>query len=197
MKAIILSSILITSSVNLKLTKIDLFADDRPLMDYHEEFDQVKIPPRTTNIAKMITALRPKFSKQKKYQLASKIQKISKEYKLEPQIIVAIIDAESEFDQNKISDTGDLSLAQINPDVWNEEFKRLNLEELDIERLKTDTDYSLKMMGKILSHLKKNYGHKDRKWYARYHSKNKKYKEIYLSKLNHRLKKMRPAHYVL
>ena len=196
MKAIILSSILITSSVNLKLTKVDLFAEDQ-LIDAHLDFDQAKIPPRTTNIAKMITALRPKFNKHKKYQLASKIQKVSKEYKLEPQIIVAIIDAESEFDQYKVSETGDLSLAQINPEIWNEEFKRLNLEELDVERLKTDTDYSLKMMGKILSHLKKNYGEKDKKWYARYHSKNKKYKEIYLSKLNHRLKKMRPANYVL
>lgn len=194
MKAIILSSILITSSVNMKMTKIDLLADD-PVQDLtHVDFDQVKIPPRTTNIAKMISALKPKFNKQKKYLLANKIQKVSKEFKLEPQIIVAIIDAESEFDQSKVSETGDLSLAQINPDVWNEEFKRLNLEELDVERLKTDAEYSLKMMGKILSHLKKNYGHKDKKWYGRYHSKNKKYKDIYLSKLNHRLKKMRPAH---
>jgi len=196
MKAIILSSILITSSVNMKLTKVDLISGDQSF-NTHEEFDQVSIPPRTTNIAKMISALRPKFSKKKQYHLASKIQKIAKEYKLEPQIVVAIIDTESEFDQSKISETGDLSLAQINPDVWNEEFKRLNLEELDIERLKTDTDYSLKTMAKILSHLKKNYGNKDKKWYARYHSKNKKFKEIYLSKLNNRLKKMRPAYYTL
>jgi hypothetical protein len=43
-------------------------------------------------------------------------------------------------------------------------------------------------MAQILQILKNRYEKKDRRWYARYHSKTKKHKREYLSKLELRLK---------
>ena len=58
------------------------------------------------------------------------------------------------------------------------------------EKLKENENYSIEIMGQILSTLKKRYAHKDKYWYARYHSGNLKYKQIYLEKIDIRLAQM-------
>lgn len=101
---------------------------------------------------------------------------------------MAIIDTESSFNHEAVSSTGDLSLAQVNVNVWNKEFIRLNLAPIDTEKLKVDKTYALDVMGRILNILKSRYGKQDRRWYARYHSKTKKYKRNYLQKLESRMR---------
>ena len=152
------------------------------------DFDQTHIPNKPPVIAKMISVLKPNFSLAKRNDVAEKIHKAFIKYKIEPQIVVAIIDAESGFNHELVSSTGDLSMAQVNVDVWNKEFQRMNLDLIETEKLKVDQAYSLEVMAKILHILKTRYGNKDRKWYARYHSKTEKHKQVYLSKLDTRLK---------
>jgi soluble lytic murein transglycosylase-like protein len=104
--------------------------------------------------------------------------------------MIAIIDTESDFDNTKISTTGDLSLAQINTDIWNKELKRLKLPSIDEKRLQNDESYALNQMAMILSILKERHSKKDGSWYARYHSHTKKYKTIYFSKVQLRMRKI-------
>lgn len=146
---------------------------------------------KTSSVAKMIHRLQPKISVKKRIDVATLINKTAKKYKISPKILVAIIDTESSFDKNMISETGDISMAQINVEIWNEEFSRLNMPLIDKDKLRMDVKYSLEVMGEIMHLLKRRYAHRDRKWFARYHSGNKKYKQIYLAKVENRLAMIR------
>lgn len=153
-----------------------------------ESFDRFYVPNRPPAIARMISVLKPRFSVAQRNKLAHKIHGALKKYQIPPQIVVAIIDTESNFNHKLVSSTGDLSLAQINVEVWNKEFARMKLELIDTERLIADEEYSLEIMAKILNVLKTRYEKNDRHWYARYHSKTMKYKKDYLTKLTSRMK---------
>ncbi|MGZ3789020.1 MAG: transglycosylase SLT domain-containing protein [Bacteriovorax sp.] len=152
------------------------------------DFDKVHVPNKPPVIAKMISVLKPNFSPAKRNDVAVKIHQALTKYKIEPQIVVAIIDTESDFNHELVSSSGDLSMAQVNVEVWNKEFERMNLDPIEEEKLKADQAYSLEVMAQILHILKTRYEKKDRRWYARYHSKTKKHKTEYLSKLTARLK---------
>ena len=152
------------------------------------EFDKESIPNSSRTIKEMIMVLRPSLPSETIEALSIKISAALKGSKIPPQVVVSIIDTESVFDQNAVSATGDLSLAQINPEIWNKEFIRRGMEPVDIDRLKNDHEYSLSKMIQILSLLKKRYEKSDRRWYARYHSRSKKFKMIYLAKLDVRMK---------
>lgn len=115
--------------------------------------------------------------------LSQKIIEVSQKYKIEPEIIVSIINVESQFNQKAISSTGDLSIAQINLKVWNKELKRLKIERIDKNKLKKDYKYSLDKMGLILSLLKKRHS-SDKEWYGTYHSTNAYFKKTYVNKVN-------------
>jgi hypothetical protein len=145
---------------------------------------------KTSSVAKMIHKLQPKISVKKRVDVASLINKTAKKYRINPKIFVAIIDTESDFKKEMISPTGDLSMAQINVEIWNKEFIRLKKPLINVTKLKEDENYSIELMGQILSTLKKRYAHKDKHWYARYHSGNLKYKQIYLEKIDIRLAQM-------
>lgn len=170
----------INKAESIKLTNIyyDAFGD----------FDKVHVPNKSPVIAKMISVLKPEFSTVQSNEVAVKIQQAFAKYKIEPQIVVAIIDTESSFNHDLVSSTGDLSLAQVNVEVWNKEFSRMNLDLIEAEKLKADQAYSLEVMAQILNILKTRYEKNDRRWYARYHSKTKKHKKVYLAKLESRMK---------
>ena len=191
-KVVLLSTLAIGTYSNLKKLKIK----SRPILvsnvysDNFGDFDRVNIPNKPPVIARMISELKPGFSTAQKKDVAGKIHRVFSKHKIPPQIVVAIIDTESSFAQDAVSTSGDLSMAQVNAEVWNKEFQRMNLELIDIDRLKTDEVYSLEIMAQILVILKKRYEKKDRRWYARYHSKTKKYKRAYLTKLESRMKRL-------
>lgn len=118
------------------------------------------------------------------------VHSYSKKYNLDPFLVLAIIKVESDFNQKAISSTGDYSIAQINYKVWEKELKRKGIK-LNYYKLKTNYAYALEMMGYILKTLKDNYGKKDSKWYARYHSNTKKHKLAYYQRINKQLVKIR------
>jgi hypothetical protein len=178
----------VCSLVKDKSTKIDSIKISNVYNDQFGDFDKVHIPNKSPVIAKMISVLNPEFSSAKSNEVAVKIHQAFAKYKIEPQIIVAIIDTESNFNHELVSSSGDLSMAQVNVEVWNKEFMRMNLNLIEASKLKVDQAYSLEVMAQILQILKNRYEKKDRRWYARYHSKTKKHKREYLSKLELRLK---------
>lgn len=190
-KIVLLSTLTIgaVSSFKEKGTKVQPlriknFSSNKDPLD----FDRAPVPNKTTVIAKMISVLRPDFSMEKRQDVAYKIHQAIKKYHVEPQIVVAIIDAESDFNHQMISSTGDISLAQVNVDIWNKEFERMKMMPIEAERMKADEAYSLEVMAQILHILKTRYEKKDRRWYARYHSKTQKHKKAYLNKLSARMK---------
>lgn len=158
----------------------------------HEKFgnfDKVYIPNEAPLIAHMISVVQPELEVNSRNKIANDIHHAIKKHNVEPQIIVALIDTESNFQYNKVSSTGDLSLGQINIDVWNAEFKRMKLPLIQKELLVTeDQSYAMEKMAQILRILKTRHAKKDRRWYARYHSNTTKYKMDYLRKIEVRMK---------
>jgi PBP1b-binding outer membrane lipoprotein LpoB len=152
-------------------------------------FDRAYVPNEAPVIAHMISIVQPELDANARHKIANDISHASKKYNVEPQIMVALIDTESNFNFKKISSTGDLSLAQINVEVWNVEFKRMKLPLIKKEELvKEDQAYAMKIMAQILSIIKSRYSKKDRRWYARYHSNTTRFKVDYLEKIEVRMK---------
>ena len=141
-------------------------------------------------ISQMIKAVSPELNAKKRDRIAMSLYQASKQYMVDPKIIIAIIDTESDFRQNVVSSTGDLSLAQINTEIWNKEFVRMGLDKINVKLLKKDEAYALSKMGKILNILKTRHAGSDSQWYARYHSHTKSLKNIYQKKVETRLRKI-------
>jgi hypothetical protein len=152
-------------------------------------FDQAPIPNEVPLISEMIFIVQPELESNLRNKFAKSIYLAVKKYKVEPQIMVALIDTESNFKYQTVSTTGDLSLGQLNVDVWNIEFKRLKLPLINKDLLiNADQTYALEKMALILEILKARHAKKDRRWYARYHSNTNKYKMDYLRKIEIRMK---------
>ena len=157
-------------------------------------YDRVYIANEAPLIAKMIEIVQPELDENERIKIANDIHHAIKKYPVEPQIVISLIDTESNFQYDKISSTGDLSLAQVNVDVWNKEFKRLKLPLIDKEKLvHVDQSYAMEVMAQILSILKKRHSKTDRRWYARYHSNTNKYKINYLKQIEVRMKLLSKA----
>ncbi len=189
-KIILLSTITIgvCSNMKSKSSRAMPIKINDVYVDPFGDFDLVHVPNKASVIAKMISVLKPHFSASQTQEVAVNVHQALTKYKLPPQVVLAIIDTESDFRQGVVSSTGDLSMAQVNVDVWNKEFERMNLNPIDSDKLKADQTYALEVMAQILHILKKRYGKIDRRWYARYHSKTTKHKRVYLAKLDARLK---------
>ena len=157
-------------------------------------YDRVFIANKAPLIARMIEIVQPELEVNDRIKIANNIHYAIKKYPIEPQIIVSLIDTESNFQYDKISSTGDLSIAQVNVSVWNEEFKRLKLPLIDNKKLVlADQSYAMTVMAQILSILKKRHSKADRRWYARYHSNTNRYKINYLKQIEVRMKLLSQA----
>lgn len=151
-------------------------------------FDQKSLPNNVQLIARMIEIVQPEINDQDKISYAKAISSAVEKHKINPQIIIALIDTESDFNASKVSHTGDLSIAQVNVEVWNKEFKRIKEPQVNVKKLlANDQTYAINTMGRILAVLKKRHAKNDRRWYARYHSNTKKYKWNYLRKIEIRM----------
>lgn len=195
-KIIILSTIAIGVCSHLKSTKssgVVVLKQDGIINDQFGDFDRAYVPNKPVVLARMIKTLKPTMGQAQKNDLSLKIHQVFSKHDIAPQIVLSIIDTESSFNQAAISSTGDVSMAQVNVEVWNKEYARLNRTLIDKERLKRDEVYALETMAEILVMLKHKYEKTDRRWYGRYHSKTRKHKEVYLAKLEERMKKMEKA----
>lgn len=164
--------------------------------DTFHHFDKTDVHVNQENISKMIRIVQPELNAKTNLRYSNDIYNASIKYNIKPQIMIALIDSESDFQYTKISHTGDLSIAQINIDIWNKEFKWMKKNLINEKKLTTvDQAYAVDSMGRILAVLKKRHEKKDRRWYARYHSNTPKLKYSYLKKIDTRLKLMAKAQY--
>ena len=138
-------------------------------------------------VSSLIVRLQSNVNHERLNSISESILDTSLKYKLDPRVLLAIIDTESDFRQGMISHTGDLSLVQINPGVWNKEFARMKRTLIDAKKLQGSEAYAIDRMGEILHILKSRYSSDDGKWFARYHSRTKKLKNLYHSKVETRL----------
>lgn len=188
-KAFISALILATAVVLQGCAGTSKKGPKKPESPKYGDFDKVVIPNKAPIIARMISTVQPELDLNTRNKIANDIHHAIKKFKVEPQIMVALIDTESNFNAEKISSTGDLSIAQINVEVWNQEFQRMKIPLIKkSELMKKDQAYAMDTMARILSILKSRHGKKDRRWYARYHSNTTKYKTDYLQKIEIRMK---------
>lgn len=177
---------LLASCAGLKTGPKKITRQKEPVLS---DFDRKTLPNDERLIARMIEIVQPELNDKEKYEYARAISQATHEHKVNPQIIIALIDTESDFNYSKISHTGDLSVAQVNVEVWNKEFKRMKAPLIDIPKLvANDQTYAIATMARILAVLKKRHAKSDRRWYARYHSNTKKYKWNYLRKIEIRMR---------
>ncbi len=149
---------------------------------------------QTRMIAKMIGRIQPELHTSTKDRLAQCLYRITMQYRIDPKLMIAIIGTESDFVNEKISTTGDLSLAQINVSIWNKEFERLGFKKINSKLLKKNEAYALNKMAIILTILKDRHEKIDRIWFARYHSQTKKFKYRYSLKIEKRMRMIASIH---
>lgn len=91
----------------------------------------------------------------KKYPLFSKISEVvylkSKEYKINPDLILALIEIESSFKPNSISTQGAYGLMQINYKVWK---KELNIDSSKIFDIEYNVDLGIRILKMYLKESK-------------------------------------------
>ena len=160
------------------------------LLPLYQNFKKKKNSEQSFIIANMIAVVQPELNEEERDEIAVLLASVSKKYKIKPEILVAIIDTESNFSSKFISSTGDLSMAQINVDMWNREFARMKLPLIDREKVQIDLEYSFTFMAQILNIIKHRFQYTDPQWFARYHSGTPIHKNNYFQKLALRLELM-------
>jgi hypothetical protein len=185
---LLLAVILLPSCSSIKTTPQSMPQARPKITSTFQNFDRKGYPKEAYVVSNMIAVVQPELDEENRDTIASQISLAIKKYSIPPQVMVAIIDTESNFRAEKVSTTGDVSIAQINVEVWNKEFIRMKRPALNKEKIKMDQQYALMKMAEILNIIKKRYAKKDRRWYARYHSNTHKYKREYLHKLEIRMK---------
>lgn len=148
-----------------------------------DTIERQAVNQRIKETTQIVAKLAPDLSKDRQIKVATAIHSNSIKYKISKKILMAIIKVESNFKSEKVSQTGDYSIVQINLKIWNREFKRLGLPIIDKNKLVKSDDYAVSKMCKILNIIKDRYN-KDPKWYIRYHSNTPEFNQIYSLKIN-------------
>lgn len=100
-----------------------------------EDFEELATIERNATIDKIKRLINSYYHREvpNAYTLAEKIYDASKEKTLDYHILLGIIKTESDFRQDAISSTGDVSLVQINYRIWSREFIRIKTHKLSQE----------------------------------------------------------------
>lgn len=157
---------------------------------YHKKYMKDQILTSINTVDQAISDIVNLPNLQRK-RLAVVITLASKEYNLDPRIILSILYVESRFKQQALSNTGDFSIAQINYKVWEKSFKKINKKSLNFKQLKEDETYAIYRMAEILNFLQSTYSKNDPYWFALYHSSTLKYKNRYIGLLKKPMEKLK------
>jgi soluble lytic murein transglycosylase-like protein len=134
-----------------------------------------------SSILNQIKRNNPSVTTKKAISLAQSIAKISKQYNIPAKIYTAILMQESAYKVNAVNCSKrkchDYGISQIN-------IKNIEYYGFDIEKLLTDTHYSIEAGAIILSYFKNRYSKKDKYWWTRYNAGNKVKRKIYRKKVS-------------
>lgn len=112
----------------------------------------------------------------KSFAVESLVIKHSKHFNLDKQLVLSIIKVESNFNNDAVSHTNDYGLMQINKNT-------AKIFGFSIPRIKKDKDYAIYCGTFYLSYLRYKYSHKDKYWWARYHSNTPTFKQKYIRRI--------------
>lgn len=112
----------------------------------------------------------------KSFAVESLVAKHSKHFNLDKQLVMSIIKVESNFNNDAVSHTNDYGLMQINKNT-------AKVFGFSIPRIKKDKDYAIYCGTFYLSYLRSKYSHKDKYWWARYHSSTPAHKQKYVRRI--------------
>lgn len=142
-----------------------------------------------TELVQLLVIMNPHLETRQAQGLANIIFEEAGNFNIEPTLMMAIIQVESNFKLGAKSSTGDYSLSQINYKIWNKELKRLNRKPLDFNKLKTNPKYAINRMAEILK-IVYDRNKQDPHWFAVYHSSTEKLKTRYAKKVKKQLSKL-------
>ena len=140
-------------------------------------------------ICQSIITLKPGLSHNEAFQLSNVFFKVSRSYKLDPRMMVAIafqestlelgavrkvfgLDMDKDSNFKEVTVGSDFCMMQINAG----NIKRY---QLDAGRLLTDAYYCIESGAKILQSFSKKYGRLEENWWTRYNSCTPAYREMY------------------
>jgi soluble lytic murein transglycosylase-like protein len=112
------------------------------------------------------------------YPFKSEIRQASKNHKIPPALLYAVIERESNFDANAIGSVGEIGLGQIRFGVWRDFLKLKNKKQLFNPRLNVDST------AKILSHLIQTSEGSIKKALRKYNGGDKYARDVFKSYLN-------------
>lgn len=173
-------------SIYILIISVSVFLLTSLMSDSFDKLNKIEVQHKIERISNKILKFGLKDVDKSRF-IASQIYEASNQYKLSPDLMVAILKVESSFDQNAVSKTGDISIAQINIKTWNKEFYRLKKKRINHDRLKKDSSYAIFLMAEILSTIRET-NKKENEWYLFYHSKNPERKSVYSKKIKKYLK---------
>lgn len=165
------------------------------LIEDDEDSSDASLPLNKQDVISAISDIVSPYIKEKHkvQKIAESIFEAAQDRKVDYLLFLSIMKVETTtFNQDAISSTGDLSIAQIKPEVWSQEFERLGKDPLDVSRLKKDASYAIDRMGEILE-IQTKHKNKDPYWYARYHSKTPTRKLRYAKKVQEEYLKIKTA----
>jgi hypothetical protein len=151
------------------------------------EVKEAHAPRAVDETAQYIQTLRPKMNPNRAKRLGQSIDYWAQKYDLDPDLMVALLRVESNFESglkscwpapwiDEEAQTCDHGLAQIN-ETW---VRKWNL---DPDRLVHDDHYNIWVQARLLAWLKRYFGHEE-DWHGRYHSGTPSKKARYLGKLD-------------
>lgn len=126
--------------------------------------------------------------------IAKAVVNESRRRNIDYRILLSILFTESSFNQSAKSNTGDVSVAQINIKTWTKAFPQYGYEPLDVKRLKADPAYAVKRMADVLDIYYKHRKPDDKIWFATYHSKTGDFKTAYAARVKSAVRKYQRFH---
>lgn len=145
--------------ITLSLFMIESTAQDSERL-FVKRFDAKQ--KEITKVANQIKTNKPDIDMKYAKALAESIHKHSKDHKIDPGLVAAILAVESMYDHKAYNKRSkDYGIAQIN-------IKTVSRYKLDKKKLLSDIDYTIESGIKVLSYFHKRYSHKEKNWFVRY-----------------------------
>jgi len=140
------------------------------------------------NVHNSIVKLQPNIDKTFVKKITHDILKYSKQYNLDPHLLIAIINQESKFNMDakncstgfnnknkKVKVCHDFGLIQLN-------HTNITNMDINIKKLMTNSSYAINIMAKILFDLKKSYSKKEPQTFWTRYNTNTSYKRYFYQK---------------